>query len=196
MRSSSCFYLILYNSINVCSELLFGRFRSFAASASFAPGALLPAPKLCTTLGKRFRWPKGSGATSFARRYLNTTVLHVFMMFNGDCALLPDDIWAPAQNPAAHPRGVIFFSRKFAVDPGDGRHISYKINHSAQQANLRVVAERADASGDDIFVFRAARVRCHCAEFFRSCSLRAVVCHHLCLCSTDFLSRFTGHCSW
>ena len=72
----------------------------------------------------------------------------------------------PLQNPTAHPRGVIFFAnlraRKFAVDPGDGGHISYKINHSVQHANLRVVAERAE-SGDDIVVFRAARVRFSCA---------------------------------
>lgn len=69
------------------------------------------------------------------------------------------------QNPAAHPRAVIFFAnlraRKFAVDAGDGGHISYKINHSAQQANLRVVAEKAE-SGDAIVVLRAARVRFPC----------------------------------
>lgn len=64
----------------------------------------------------------------------------------------------PIQNPQAHPHGVIFFAGSFAVDPGKGEHVSYKINHSATRPNLR--ATTAKASDDsDMVVLRASRVR-------------------------------------
>lgn len=62
-----------------------------------------------------------------------------------------------AQNVKMQNHCVIFFTRRFAVDPGDGEHISYKINHSATRANLCARADKNE-DGDDIIVFRAARV--------------------------------------
>lgn len=65
-----------------------------------------------------------------------------------------------AQDPNARPRGVIFFARRFAVDPGEGAHISHKINHSAELPNLRAVARRSDDDGGErVIFFLAARVR-------------------------------------
>ena len=55
---------------------------------------------------------------------------------------------------------MLFFTRKFAVDPGEGCHISYKINHSAYRANLHVLAMQT-SDGLGAVVFQAKRVRCH-----------------------------------
>jgi len=55
-------------------------------------------------------------------------------------------------------RTVIFFARGFAVDPGDGRHVSYKINHSAHRANL-VVTTTNTSNGERAIILRASRVR-------------------------------------
>ena len=77
---SSCLLMIVYHRIKARPELSFERFRSFAASASFAPGALRSAPQFCATTGKRFRWPKGTGATICAHRcFISSVVSFVFV---------------------------------------------------------------------------------------------------------------------
>ena len=61
------------------------------------------------------------------------------------------------QEPAQR-HGVIFFSTTFAVDPGEGSHLSYKINHSKLRTNCRAVATTT-ASAESCIVLRATRVR-------------------------------------
>ena len=67
-RFSFLLDLIACNRMKAGPGSLFERFRSFAASESFAPGALLPAPSLCVTWGKLFPPPKGIAGTSFEHR--------------------------------------------------------------------------------------------------------------------------------
>lgn len=77
MPFSSCLFLIVYHRIKARPESSFERFQSFAASASFAPGALRPALQFCATTAKRFRWRKGTGATICAQRCFNSSVFFV-----------------------------------------------------------------------------------------------------------------------
>ena len=64
---------------------------------------------------------------------------------------------------------MIFFARGFAVDPGDGEDVSYKINHSVLRANLRATTARM-ADGTRGILFRALRVRCCAVDTLAACS--------------------------
>jgi len=63
-----------------------------------------------------------------------------------------------AQNPKQYGTTIIFEASSFAVDPGDGSHISYKINHGTRRANLTPRAMKT-STGQKTVVFCAVRVR-------------------------------------
>ena len=53
--------------------------------------------------------------------------------------------------------GYIFFASTFAVDPGDGAHISHKINHSRSCANT-IATQDWTSKREPCIVLRAKKV--------------------------------------
>ena len=57
--------------------------------------------------------------------------------------------------------GYIFEGKEFAVDPGDGEHISHKVNHSRRAANAESRPAKT-SNNERCIVLRARRVSFVC----------------------------------
>ena len=128
-------------------------------------------------------------------------------VFGAPCYLM---ICCEQESPAG-PQGNLFFGRGFAVDPGYGHHLSHKINHSRQHANVCAIAlpMRGDVRGIQLVAarVRSLRVRQHacvqrsmpalCRVLSHPCSLRNACDAGNCCWGTDFvqLGRPAGSCN-
>ena len=67
------------------------------------------------------------------------------------------------QDPRSPP-GYVFFATGFAVDAGNGDHISHKINHSRRKANVKPTVCKT-SQGEHCIVLQAMKVSRSCVLF-------------------------------